>query len=200
MNHKLFRGALAASLCIYVSINGLACGGHDDDDHQHAPAASDSVVYEGGATDEALGSIVGEPAKPDDTRAAELMSPADGAVVPREPAPSFSWSTGTAKASPTERTRGWGPFERERSAHAHGEAVTGVLYYLVLSTPKTPKLVEVLTTKTAWQPDSSTWAKIAGEGAPVTATLVTARVEQNRLTPDGGPYSRTKSSTFTVAP
>lgn len=198
---KLLRGALAASLCGYICINGLGCGGHDDDDHVHAPpSGADTVIYEGGATDEALGSIVGVTAKADDTRAAALLAPTDGAVVPREPAPTFSWSTGTASASPRPRSRAWSPFEAERSAHAHGVAVTGVAYYLVLSTPKTPKLVEVLTTAQSWQPDAATWAKITAEAAPVTATLITARLEENRLAADGGPFARTKALTFTVAP
>lgn len=199
MKKKLLRGALAACLCAYISINGLGCGGSDDD-HDHAAATADNVIYEGGATDEALASVVGVAAKPDDVRAAALQSPAEGAVVPRDPALTFTWSAGSASLTPRARPRRWNPLERERSAHAHGEAVTGVVYHLVLSTPKSAKVAEVLTTKTGWQPDAATWSKIVAEAAPVTATLVTARLEQNRLAADGGPFSRTKAVTFTVAP
>ena len=200
MSRKLLRGALAACLCVYVSINGLGCGSSDSAAPASTPAETDTVIYEGGTTDEALDSIIGVTATVDDTRAGELSSPASSASVPPEPALTFSWSAGTASlGAPTRRSRAWNPFEGERVAHAHGQPVTGVVYYLVLSTPKTPKLAELLTTKTTWQPDQTTWAKIVAAGEPITATLTTARVEQNRLAADGGPFVRSKAVVFTVS-
>ena len=84
------------------------------------------------------------------------------------------------------------------SAYAHGEPVNGPAYFLVLSTASDPKLVRVFTLASEYTPDATTWAKIAGAGAPITATILSAQFEENRVLQDGGPWE-SAPITFSVA-
>lgn len=202
------RSLVAACVCSAVVIHGLGCSSSSDDDHTTPSATANvpsDVIYNAG-TDEALASVLGVAAKPDDAKAGKLTAPMDKEAVPASPAFTFAWSAGTAMAparGPRARTM-WAELRRvvetERAAHAHGTPYTGVIYYLVFSTPTVPRLAAVLTAGPGYQPDATTWSKMAASKEPITITMIAARLENNGLTPDGGPFASTYTPSFTVKP
>jgi hypothetical protein len=197
-----------------------ACGATSTE----SPAGGDEdVVFEGDVTDEtflALQSSLdqGPPGKVP-AQAPTLDTPTDGSMLPRAPAPAFTWHTGSAAAqrhgAPHQR---WGGLEllprhapaeersplRElfgpiRSASAHGEPFNGTGTFLVFSVDSDPTLVRVFTGATTYTPSKEVWDKLAGVNKPITLTVVSALFEQDRVVEDGGPFAGSTIK-FTVAP
>lgn len=79
----------AASLGMSCSDSGTGGEGGDEGN----PAYAD-VVYEGGATDEALDALATATLVTDPASAANFTAPTDGMVVPAASPPTFTWKTG----------------------------------------------------------------------------------------------------------
>lgn len=191
-----------------------ACDSHEE---EGAPAGYEDVLYEGEVTDEALVSLAsaldqGAPT-PSASQAATLDMPADAAMLPKTPIPTFSWHIGATTQNernapellPTRyASRGFlaplvellGP---ERAAFAHGTPFTGTATWLVFSTDSDAKLTRVLTSGTSYTPAQAAWDKMVAAGKPITVTLVTAVFADNRIAADGGPFQGSKT-TFTITP
>lgn len=165
------------------------------------------VVYEGGATDEALEALVATPAKTVASEAAAFTEPADGAMVPIDPAPTFKWaiSGGGARLAPEEllqlpgghtETREPGFLERflhAREAHAHGVPISGRAYFVTFSDTSGAAVLRVFTQKLEYTPAADALEKLAVAGA-VKAEVVNAIFEENRIVTDGGPFTGTPRS------
>lgn len=175
MNRRLLITALGALACA-ATLAG-ACGGDDGDGDASGTGASgpglEDVIYEGGATDEALTALLAAAPKVDAAQAAVLDTPAEGAALPGDPAPELAWHVGGGGA---------------RALRPHGDPINGRAYFLAFSTPERQGVVLVFTTRLTYTPDAAAWATLRAAGGPITARLVNAVFENNRIAPEGGPF------------
>ncbi len=203
-----------------VAIYGGACS--SDTHGTGGGGASDlaGVIYQGSATDEALGVLLaaGEVANP--TSVAVFDMPLEGAQIPASPIPTFAWHVESVKAAtaPVARPRSrwaaldvfaispnvsFGPLMdlvgSPRSASAHGGELEGLAYYLLFSTAADDKLLRVFTTETTYTPDAAAWAKITGAKGTIQAWILTGTFIHGALAEGGGPF-RGPWIGFAVAP
>jgi hypothetical protein len=173
------------------------------------------VIYEGGATDEALAEL--EAAGAPTTNAAETASftaPLADAALPAATPAAFTWALPAQGSRLELLPQGRevpGPLERSataalglllsgvREAHAHGDPVNGRAFFVVFSTAAEPELVRVFTTASTYTPDDAAWTALKGAAAPITATITSAVFESNRVAADGGPFTG-GTVTFTITP
>lgn len=198
---SLVAGAAGASLL-------SACG----DDHSHdgegggTNADLADVIYEGGATDEALEALIAAGATSDAAQGTRFLTPAAGAVLDPSTPVAFTWAVGQTSASAPEASprgrgrsrarvspslveRAVGSLFGVRTAHAHGTPIDGRAYFLVFRTESNPRLLRVFTTRLEYTPSAEAWAKLTGEGGgAITAEITGAIFEQNRIPQDGGPW------------
>lgn len=207
-----------ATIAIY------ACS--DEDSASGPPTGYEDVLLEGSVTDETLVALTEALAQRAPADVSSQMAvfdwPANGAVLPRNPLPAFCWHIGSTvqrvDAMPTNRWAGLNLqipnasaaperlasplrelFGVPRQAFAHGDPYNGTGTYLVFSTDTNAKLLRVFTSNLAFTPPQAAWDDMAGAGKPITAKLVSAIFEQNRIGPDDGPFAGA-SITFTIAP
>ena len=197
-----------------------ACSSAHEEEEVPLPAGYEDVIYGGEVTDEALISLVSalDQGAPTNTpsQAATLDMPADAAMLPKTPIPTFAWHFGTVTRNekhekqapgllPTRlASHGFvGPLLEligpERSAFAHGTPYSGTATWLVFSTDTDPKLTRVLTSSVSYTPGQAVWDKMVAAGKPITVTLVSAIFADNRVATDGGPFQGSKT-TFTITP
>lgn len=171
------------------------------DDHDES-AGRPGVVYEGGTNDEALDKLLGATPKSDPTKRPELVLPTRGARVPAAPIPTFTWkASATGFHAPAGRARSKfaasSPFGPLRQAKAHGTPVNGKAYLVTFAAPGQPKLIEVFTTKTTYQPDEATWTNMKNVRGDISITVTVGTFDNNNLVQDGGPFA-SDSVPFTV--
>jgi hypothetical protein len=165
------------------------------------PADFSDVVYDGGATDEALLALAAEPLSASPSEAAALIMPSPGAIVPASSTSTFQWAVGSATAALTPRApttprarsgparsggaifASWGP----REALAHGTPISGRAYFVVFATKKGTPVLRLFTTLLEFTPDAPRWAQLAQAGS-IVVSITNAIFDQNRVAPDGGPY------------
>lgn len=175
----------------------------------------DGIVYIGGATDEALDALLAGSAKSDSGKAVTFEAPTKDEVIPGDEPFTFIWSEAGASArldpshldpihfGPLERERS--PLERAlgvalqgtRSAHAHGDPISGVAYYLVFSSSSDDEIVRVFTTNTDYTPGQDEWGKLRGAEGKISLRLTWADFETNRVVEGGGPWA-TPAISFTI--
>lgn len=192
-----------ASLAVLLGMSGVACS----DDGAADPCGE--PTYAGNATDEVWRVILDayDRAEPG-ADAPVLTSPLQDQVFPAagDP-PVFSWTSTLASADDAPRMRSLGP----RSlldlvfaigigeAHAHLPPITGDVYFLELSLPDAACDVTVLTTNEQYTLDADTWETLKlRAGQPVTLTITSVYVMENRITDDGGPFRASQAITFEV--
>ncbi|WP_437731008.1 hypothetical protein [Sorangium sp. So ce1335] len=223
MRRALLVPALAA--LVSAAMYAGACGhSHDDGDTSSGPSAGpelDDVIYEGGATDEALIVLLGAEPKDEPSQRTVFDAPEDGATLPGDAAPelAFRIAGGAQGAAPAlRRAAGDAPAAQEpaaagspvwaelgallgpaRAARAHGTPVNGRAYFLVFSTPERAGLLRVFTTKLSYTPDAAAWDKLRAAGGPITVDVTNAMFENNRIVQGGGPFAG-EPVTFSVEP
>jgi hypothetical protein len=200
---------VAAPVAIGAAALTAAFVGCADDTHDadgHDPSLAD-VIYEGGATDEALAALTAAEVKQDAAKAAHITWPSNNEAVAPDPPIAFWWEVTQARRPKGVDPRWWreprrAPSGAERAfalllppvlgpvrdAHAHGTPISGPAYFLVLSTEDDPKLVRVFTTALTYTPDADTWAKLKGAAKPITAVVTWADFDTNRVVQGGGPW------------
>ena len=157
------------------------------------------VIYEGGATDEALIALLAQTPKSDPAQAVGLVAPTEGETLGAATPFAFSWAVGSAsRRAPGALERAIGFLFRVREAHAHGTPISGRAYFLVCSTASNEKLLRVFTTALTYTPSADAWAKLVAAGAPIRVDIVIAIFESNRVADGGGPYGGTPR-TFQIA-
>jgi hypothetical protein len=199
---SLFSRRRALALTASLAAGAAACS--DDDPSSTGSTGSSTgsgaddlsdVVYEGGATDEALVALVAQSPKEDAAQAAGLVAPASGETISATTPFAFSWAVGSASfREPGALERAIGLLFGVREAHAHGTPISGRAYFLVFSTQSDTKLLRVFTTALTYTPSADAWAKLTAAGAPITVTIVNAIFESNRVADGGGPYAGTSKS------
>ncbi|XXX73587.1 hypothetical protein WMF30_38685 [Sorangium sp. So ce134] len=219
----LRRALLVPALAALVSgaMYAGACG-HDHGDAPSVPELAD-VIYEGGATDEALDALLGAEPKDEPSQGTVFDAPEDGATLPGDVAPELTFHVaGTAQrtapgAAPALGLAGAGPGAREpgaagaspwaelgallgpvRAAQAHGTPINGRAYFLVFTAAER-ELLRVFTTKLSYTPDAAAWDKLRAAGGPITVSVLNAVFENNRIVQGGGPFTGVPV-TFSVTP
>jgi hypothetical protein len=181
---------------------GAGGGGSDD---------LTDVIYEGGATDEALEALLAQTTEDDAAEGTRFLAPAEDAALDAATPASFEWAVGTTAQSapsptrpPASPAREEGLLERAvgvllgvKTAHAHGTPVNGRAYFLVLGTASSPKLVRVFTTNLSYTPAAAVWQRLVDAGEPITGSITNAIFEDNRVAQGGGPFAGTELD-FTV--
>lgn len=215
-SHKVLVVGLAASAMFLGSLGSSACDGSGG---EGGSADISDVVYAGGATDEALESLLAATPATDASEAATFTAPANGATLASDPAPTFTWKVGAtpSNAAPAPAPHAFlePSFSNRsisdraasslaelllggvRSAWAHGTPTSGSAYFVVFSTSKTPKLLRVFTTETFYIPAATELAKLKSAGEAIHAIVTHAEFDQNRIATDGGPFTGTEI-TFTL--
>jgi hypothetical protein len=153
------------------------------------------VVYEGLATDEALVILLALEARSEPAENAVVDYPADQMALPAATPATFAWHIGEMAGVWPSLESMLGP----RAAYAHGAPVNGRGYFLVFSTPSSPKLLRVFTTDLTYTPDAAAWASLVGANLPISLTITNAIFEDNRVAQDGGPYVGSSVS-FSISP
>ncbi|WP_437874975.1 hypothetical protein [Sorangium sp. So ce513] len=224
MRRALLVPALAvlASTAMYAGACSDGGGGASS-----VPELAD-VIYEGGATDEALDVLLAATPKDDPAQGTVFDAPEDGATLPGDAPPELTFHIAGAaqgaapRAAPALRRAAGGaavdPRAREpgaatspawadlgallgpaRAAQAHGTPVNGRAYLLVFSTPGHEGLLRVFTTRLSYTPDAAAWDKLRAAGAPITVDVTNAIFENNRIVQGGGPFAG-EPVTFSIAP
>jgi hypothetical protein len=174
------------------------------------------VIYEGGATDEALENLLAGTVTFVADQEVKFTWPVDGDILPTDEPLSFCY----AEPEPTARAprlrppvdalgrfspghdegRGWGwhddlpefsltpLFMRPTSALAHGTPINGRAYLLKFSSAANASLATVFTTQLDYFPDAIVLQKLHAAEGGVTVELTSAIFEENRVTADGGPF------------
>lgn len=193
-----------------------ACG---SDGTPAAPSSSavdlDAVVYEGGATDEALRALLSATPTSDPAQAAVFSSPTNGASLPADPPPKLTWHLGGATGRLTPRAPHGGArvasavptvqaalhrlLRAVPAARAHGAPINGRAYFLVFSAANGEAALRVFTTRLDYTPDAAAWAKLGAVGGPITATALNAVFENNRVVSGEAP-SEGEPVEFTIQP
>ncbi|WP_437775416.1 hypothetical protein [Sorangium sp. So ce1097] len=223
MRRALLVPALAALVSTAMYAGACSDGGGGA---SSVPELAD-VIYEGGATDEALDVLLAAEPKDDPAQGTVFDAPEDGATLPGDAAPELTFHIAGAaqgaapRAAPApRRAAGGAPVDlraREpgagsprwgelgallgpaRAARAHGTPVNGRAYLLVFSTPGREGLLRVFTTRLSYTPDAAAWEKLRAAGAPITVDVTNAIFENNRIVQGGGPFAG-EPVTFSIEP
>ena len=199
--------ALCFGLLGLTGFPGIVLSGCESAPEPSKPTSSqpdiNGVVYEGLATDEALVILLGFEAHSDPTQNAKFDHPMPQMSLPAAPPATFAWHIGEMAGSWPTSLHKWastlGAILGPRRAHAHGAPINGRGYFLVFSTPSSPKLLRVFTTELTYTPDTTAWAMLASASGPISLTITNAIFEDNRVAQDGGPYAGSAIS-FSIMP
>jgi hypothetical protein len=161
-----------------------ACSDHSHDDDVPPEDLAD-VIYEGGATDEALEALLAATAVDDPAQAAVVDEPTDGAMLEAATPVTVAWHIGATATG--------APFPK------HGTPVNGRAYFLTFESAGGDRLARVFTAELTYAPSAEVWGRFADSGGPVVLQIVNAVFEDNLIPADAGPFSGTPS-TFTVVP
>lgn len=179
---------------------GLGCGEVPTSTGGGAPPIDDllDVVYEGGATDEALRAMLAESLVTSSSEGASMLTPPPSSSLTSASAPTFVWAVG-AKTAVGEAPRAVDPARRApprrgialrlgpRAALAHGTPISGRAYFVVFTSLRGERLARVFTTSLEHTPSENVWGRIAAAGA-FFVVVTNALFEENRVAADGGPY------------
>jgi hypothetical protein len=207
----------AIGVIVALGVAALAaCGEETAPDDGQALA---DVLYESGAVDEGLESLLAATPKDDETRAARFLWPSNGEVLSSDTTPlQIWWDLGTMAmmrepaSLPSPFVRDVAPASLRRApsfgeralglllggieeAHAHGTPMSGSGFFLTFATPSNPKLLRVFTKNLGYEPDDAKRTLLTSQTEEITIELVTAEFDQNRIAQDGGPF-RTKPITI----
>lgn len=205
---KLLKISLFAAALLVFSF-GAACSSTPTSTPASSVAGLEDVVYEGGASDEALDAMLALPAQ-SASSPAQFLQPAANAQLPAATPPSFTWSETVGRRAgrrvPAEHlARSLGPRWRSVAlfgggpAHAHGAALNGKAYLITFASADNPKALRVFTSLTTYTPTAAAWQKLSGAKGPITAKLHSATFDNNTVVSDGGPFGG-GTLVFTVTP
>lgn len=196
-----------------MSLVALACS--SDPVAPSADAGVDTdfsdVLYEGGATDEALEALGAAGVKTG--KSPSIFAPTAGQSIPNEAPFTFTWSQPKEAQLSPNRTflppLHIAPTRKlaldlvrslfEGTAHAHGTPINGSAYLLTFSTDTDAKLVRVFTPKFTYVPSADAWNKLRGAKKTIQFRVRAAIFEDNRVIETGGPFDSQVVS-FTVKP
>lgn len=169
----------------FAAISFVACSDHGHDDDAPPNEGIADVIYEGGATDEALEALLAATAVDEPAQAAVVDEPSDGAMLEAATPGTVAWHIGAAATG--------APIPK------HGTPVNGRAYFLTFESAGGDRLARVFTADLTYAPSAEVWGRFADSGGPVTLEIVNAVFEDNLIPNDAGPFAGVPS-TFTVTP
>lgn len=192
------------ALGVGASAASSSCSSHDIDD----------VVFEGGASTDALETLLDAKVVDSPPDAAEFTWPTNGDIVELSPPPTFCWRQGaiearldlpnplrversmgrTAKRAPSWFDRWFGV----NTAFADGDPLSGRGFLLVFSSAAQPEFLRVFTTLADYTPDAPHMALLTSQKGTIQAVVTTAIFADNVVTKTGGPFKGIPV-TFTMA-
>jgi hypothetical protein len=213
-------------LAVVASAMGGACGGSDEAASASGGGGSSAqrqhpdVLLEGDATDAALDALFAAEPEKAPKRFARIATPLEATVL--DARPTFTWAVvpqGGAMRAPIAPPRGApallplsprrapsflaelvalvGP---ERAAFAAPAPFTGTAYLLAVNDAVGAPIVRVFTSEASYTPDDAAWALLREHtGKAITAWVMTADFEADRIAPEGGPFPGPWIS-FSVSP
>lgn len=200
---------LGTALCALFASTAAGCGddgtGSGGSGSTTGSGGVDDVVFEGGASDEALRELQSLTPSEDPSQRASFSTPEEAATLGAAAPVAFAWALpqegARTPASPrldlapqsgtAERAGIWllgGLFAWVPDAHAHGDPVNGRAFHLSFSGSDGAVVLEVFTTFESYTPDQAAWDRLVAASDPLTASLVSAVFEGNRVSQDGGPF------------
>jgi len=207
MMRWLTRGVVAFSVAT-ASVYGGACLSPDESEQPVDPAFAD-VVFEGDTSDTALASLLEVAPVRDVLRGPRMVSPSADSVLEAASVITFEWTPNGATAArapgapraPTPLLNALAAPERQPSlawlaallgpegeAHAARPAMLGPGYFLLFSTPESPRLLRVFTTHTRYTPDENAWAQLRTAGTWTKLIVVSAGFARDAMLPGTGPF------------
>lgn len=180
---------LAIFTLVILAVQLVRCG---DDLPDHG-AELPEVIYDGGASDEALEVVW--PKLASAPVAAELQLTAPQGTIPAGPPPAFAWSA-HASLVPEPRVPGsaWPLPFGPAVAQAHLPPVTGTVVLLEI---QGATMVRVFTDRSSWTPAQADWDRITGGAArEITVRLYSAYLNENVL--EEGPFRSASDAKFQV--
>lgn len=162
----------------------------------------DEVIYEAGATDEALLELLAKDASDVASERLVFDTPLAGSTLSVDVPPTFSWHFGpTARHAPSrERAPGhaeptspawWGPLEElvgpVRSASAHGDPVNGRGSLLSFRSGETVLFV-VFTMASSYTPSAAAWEALVDQGGAIEVATLSADFDDNLILAGNGPF------------
>ena len=159
-------------------------------------------VYAGAATDEALRDLLAATPVPGSVRAPVLDVPTEGVALPAAPTP-LTWHDGDlVDARPLPKKSlvrlHLADLLGVPAALAHGAALSGKGYWLVVTDAKNARILRLFTTLTSWTPDAVAWQRLQAAGGNLAITVTMGVFDDNKLASDGGPFA-SKTVHFKVA-
>ena len=192
-------------------------------------SSHDDVIFEGGATDEALAALLAGEVTDDAAQAAYLTTPVEGASVPTSSPLTFAWRvgpppSGALRTVPGRRFGNGSPrpdvgpsrfsvleppsspggdlmawLAPARVAYAHGAPVNGRGYLLVIQDAEGRVLRRVFTLDLTHTPAVADWSTLTQTPGILRASVLGAVFEDNRVATDGGPWQGPETA-FSFAP
>jgi len=198
------RNALIVVMCVCLgSLAGCPDDKPDDED------ACGEPTYAGAATDEAWRVVLDayDRAEVGAADAVTITSPAPGEVFDKSAdAPQFTWTSpldddSAQRATPRVPALSLMDLAFDigiGEAHAHLPPISGDIYYVELAIPGRACPLTVLTTNLRYTLDADQWALVKAASGPITMTITSAYLSENRITSDGGPFRPAAATTFEV--
>ncbi len=200
-------GVVFAALAAAWLASFTGCGDSDTEDGETQVEQIEGVVYEGGATDEALEALLAQERQSDPTKTAVFDWPSNGETLGAATPTPFCWHIGEPSgalpvqpghlkedlrfglSSPRPRAVGSILFPGLPKAHAHGTPISGPAYLIEFTGPDGAMLLRGFTTATNFLPSAEAWAGLKAAAVPITAVVTWAEFEDNRIAPGGGPWA-----------
>jgi hypothetical protein len=186
--------------------SALLLGCHESE----TPAEIADVLYEGGATDEALEALLEGVVKDDPAEAAIFTWPADGEKLLKSNPVSFCVRIGPAEGagasvapgdvrlgavSEPPRWLGLLPaaagatfFALPQTALAHGTPISGRAYFFVFSTMDDTAVLRVFSMSPDYLPDAEALMRLHAVTDKIKVEVTNAIFEENRIPADAGPF------------
>lgn len=200
----MIRIARSAALSLLVALS-LPFGACASEDTATEITGFEDVQFYGKADVATLKTVLAATPVGGDPGRARVYQPAQGINAPPSPPMEVRWnanavaSLSPAPASSPEAPAAPGSLESLfaiRSAHA-AEPFTGSVHFLVFSTLVQNEVVRVFTDQDSYLPDEATWQKLADTREQIFIDILSAKLENGVIAPDGGPFLGERS-TFSI--
>lgn len=207
------RTARTAVLSLLLALS-LPFGACASEDTASEITGFEDVQFYGNTNVAALKTVLAATPVGGDPGRARIYQPAQGINAPLAPPMEVKWHAGavaTLEAPPgSTESSAMGPAAHPTPvlshlsdlmgisvAHASEPPVSGVVHFLVFSTLVKKDVVRVFTDQDSYLPDEATWQKLADTREQIFIDILSAKLENGAVAPDGGPFLGERS-TFSI--
>jgi hypothetical protein len=163
------RAILRLAFCTTAGWAATFAGCTDDAGTGGGAPEHTDVVFEGGATPEALDALLAKTPAHDPTKTAVFDWPSDGELLSADTPSSFCWHIGEPASSTVP--------------------VPGAVYYITFTGPDGAMLHRGLTTATNFVPSAEAWDEMKVADVPITVVVTWAELQSDQVIEGGGPWT-----------